>query len=51
MNNSWENGWAFYKSAGIDADLLAACLDAAEKIVAEPEFNRWPTVPVRGYGK
>lgn len=36
---------------GIDADLLAASLNAAEKIIAEPEFNRWPTVPVRGYGE
>lgn len=35
---------------GIDADLLAACLDAAEQIVQEPEFNRWPSVPVRGFG-
>lgn len=35
---------------GIDADLLAACLNAAESIVAEQTFNRWPSVPVRGYG-
>ncbi|WP_305909430.1 hypothetical protein Q9L42_005525 [Methylomarinum sp. Ch1-1] len=35
---------------GIDADLLAACLDAAERITQEPEFNRWPSVPVRGFG-
>lgn len=36
---------------GIDADLLAACLNAAEIIVAEQAFNRWPSVPVRGYGE
>lgn len=36
---------------GIDADLLAECLKAAERILAEPEFNRWPSVPVRGYGE
>jgi hypothetical protein len=36
---------------GIDADLLAECLDAAETILAEPEFSRWPSVPVRGYGE
>ena len=36
---------------GIDADLLAACLNAAEKILAEPTFNRWPSVPVRGHGE
>lgn len=36
---------------GIDADLLAECLDAAEKILGEPEFSRWPSVPVRGYGE
>ena len=36
---------------GIDADLLAECLNAAERIIAEPEFNRWPSVPVRGYGE
>ncbi|CCE24291.1 hypothetical protein [Methylotuvimicrobium alcaliphilum] len=35
---------------GIDADLLTECLNAAERILAEPEFNRWPSVPVRGYG-
>lgn len=35
---------------GIDADLLAACLDAAEQIHREPEFNRWVSVPVRGFG-
>lgn len=34
----------------IDNTLLAACLDAAERVLEEPEFNRWPSVPVRGYG-
>ena len=36
---------------GIDADLLEACLDAAEKVLAETEFNRWPPVPMRGFGE
>jgi hypothetical protein len=34
----------------IDGELLAACLDAAERVLDEPEFNRWPSVPVRGLG-
>lgn len=36
---------------GIDGDLLAACLDEAERVLDEPVFNRWPSVPVRGYGE
>jgi len=35
---------------GIDADLLDACLKAAETIIDSNEFNRWPSVPVRGFG-
>ena len=35
---------------GIDCDLLEACLAAAEQITADPEFNRRPSVPLRGYG-
>lgn len=32
---------------GVDEELVMACLDAAERIIGEPEFNRWPNVPVR----
>lgn len=32
---------------GVEEELVMACLDAAERIIAEPEFNRWPNVPVR----
>jgi len=35
---------------GIDGDLLEACLQAAEAILEEDVFNRWPAVPVRGFG-
>jgi hypothetical protein len=35
---------------GIDGDLLEDCLQAAELIVEEPTFNRWPSVPIRGFG-
>jgi hypothetical protein len=35
---------------GIDADLLEACLGTAERITKEPEFNRWPSAPLRGFG-
>jgi len=35
---------------GIDGDLLEACLQAAEAILEEDVFNRWPEVPVRGFG-
>jgi hypothetical protein len=34
---------------GIDADLLEACLLAAETVCAGGEWCRWPTVPVRGF--
>jgi hypothetical protein len=34
---------------GIDGDLLEECLQAAELIVKEPAFNRWPSVPLRGF--
>jgi hypothetical protein len=36
---------------GIDADLLEACLETAERITKEPEFNRWPSAPLRGFGE
>jgi hypothetical protein len=36
--------------SGIDGDLLEDCLQAAETILAEDSFNRWPSVPVRGFG-
>ena len=35
---------------GIDGDLLEDCLQAAETILDEAAFNRWPSVPVRGFG-
>ncbi len=35
---------------GIDGDLLEDCLQAAETILEEAAFNRWPSVPVRGFG-
>jgi hypothetical protein len=35
---------------GIDGDLLEECLQTAEAILNETAFNRWPSVPVRGYG-
>lgn len=35
---------------GIDGDLLEDCLQAAETLLEEAAFNRWPTVPVRGFG-
>jgi len=35
---------------GIDGDLLEECLQAAEIIIDEAAFNRWPSVPVRGFG-
>ncbi|WP_020565908.1 hypothetical protein [Methylosarcina fibrata] len=35
---------------GIDGDLLEECLKAAEIIIDVNEFNRWPSVPVRGFG-
>jgi hypothetical protein len=35
---------------GIDGDLLEECLQAAEMILQETTFNRWPAVPVRGFG-
>jgi hypothetical protein len=35
---------------GIDGDLLEACLQAADAILEENSFNRWPSVPVRGFG-
>lgn len=34
----------------IDSDLLEECLQAAEAILDETTFNRWPYVPVRGFG-
>jgi len=35
---------------GIDGDLLEECLQAAETIFEEDAFNRWPSVPLRGFG-
>lgn len=35
---------------GIDGDLLEECLQAADAILEENSFNRWPSVPVRGFG-
>ncbi len=35
---------------GIDGDLLETCLQTAETILEEDSFNRWPSVPVRGFG-
>lgn len=35
---------------GIDGDLLEDCLQAAEALLEEEAFNRWPSVPVRGFG-
>jgi hypothetical protein len=35
---------------GIDDDLLETCLQTAEAILEENSFNRWPSVPVRGFG-
>jgi hypothetical protein len=35
---------------GIDGDLLEDCLRTAETILDEDAFNRWPSVPVRGFG-
>jgi hypothetical protein len=34
----------------IDGDLLEECLQTAEAILSEAAFNRWPSVPVRGFG-
>jgi len=34
---------------GIDGVLLKDCLQAAEAILDEDSFNRWPSVPVRGF--
>jgi hypothetical protein len=35
---------------GIDGDLLDECLQAAEAILNEAAFTRWPAVAVRGFG-
>lgn len=35
---------------GIDADLLEACLVAAESVHAGDDWVRWPSVLVRGFG-
>jgi hypothetical protein len=35
---------------GIDDDLLEECLQIAETILEEAAFNRWPSVPLRGFG-
>jgi len=35
---------------GIDADLLEACLRAAEIVHSSDEWCLWPSVPVRGFG-
>jgi hypothetical protein len=35
---------------GIDGDLLETCLQTAESIFEDATFNRWPGVPVRGFG-
>jgi hypothetical protein len=35
---------------GIDGDLLEECLQTADAILNEAAFNRWPSVPVRGFG-
>jgi hypothetical protein len=35
---------------GIDGDLLEECLRTAETILDEHAFNRWPSVPLRGFG-
>ncbi len=32
---------------GISGDLLDACLNSADAVVASDEWCRWPTVPVR----
>jgi hypothetical protein len=35
---------------GIDGDLLADLVDAAEAVASGDEWCRWPSVPVRGWG-
>lgn len=35
---------------GIDGELLEVCLKAADAVVAGDEWNRWPSVPTRGFG-
>jgi hypothetical protein len=35
---------------GIDADQLEDCLQTAEAILEDATFNRWPSVPLRGFG-
>lgn len=32
---------------GVEGDLLMNCLESAERIIAEPGFIRWPSVPVK----
>jgi hypothetical protein len=35
---------------GIDGDLLEELLQAAEAVVNDDKWCRWPSVPIRGYG-